>query len=71
MGTKLINFVVENTGLPADPVRRELDGLLEKHGVNPDTMTLEDLREVLADYLQDVFLELQEKENRPSATEAV
>ena len=71
MGTKLINFVVENTGLPAEPVHRELNGLLEKHGVNPDSMTLEDLREVLADYLQDVFLELQEKENRPSAGEAV
>lgn len=71
MGMKLVDMVIENTGLPERPVREEMTALLERNGVNPETMTLDDLRLVMADYLQDVFLELKEKEGRPSAEEAV
>ena len=64
MGNKLFHTVVEATGLPTDPVNCELAKLLQKQGVSPDTMTLDDLREVLADYLQDTLLEAKENYGR-------
>lgn len=64
MGNELTNTVVAATGLPTDPVERELNSLIVKHGTNPEEMTLDDLRDIMADYLQTVFLELaQEEEN--------
>lgn len=60
MGNKLFHAVVEATDLPTDPVNNELTRILQQHGISPDTMTLDDLREVLADYLQDTILEAKE-----------
>jgi hypothetical protein len=64
MGNDLTKTVIEATGLPTDPVERELNGLIAKHGTTPEEMTLDDLRDIMAEYLQTVFLELaQEEEN--------
>ena len=64
MGDNLTNKVIEATGLPTDPVEREFSGLLAKHGTTAEDMTLDDLRDIMAEYLQTVFLELaQEEEN--------
>jgi hypothetical protein len=57
----LFNRVVRETGLPEDPVRSELRELLGRAGVDEHTLTLDELRRVLADYLQDVLLDAQEK----------
>lgn len=67
MGNKLAKAVVAATGLPQAPVEREFNSLLEKHGKNPESLTLEELREVMADYLQTVFLEMQVENNAESA----
>ena len=56
-GYHLFNTIIGATDLPNEPVRRELEGLLLAAGKSPETLTLEDLREVLADYLQTVLLE--------------
>lgn len=61
MGKELLTNVISNTGLPEDAVRREFSTLLEKNGLTESTLTLESLRVILADYLQDVFCEAQEK----------
>lgn len=60
MGNGLFELVVGETGLPTAPVRDELSELLEKNGFDAATMTLDQLRIVLAEYLQDVFLEAKE-----------
>lgn len=60
MGEILTKTVIAATGLPQEPVEREFNALLEKHGKHPETLTLEELREVMAEYLQSVFLELKE-----------
>ncbi|WP_347358391.1 hypothetical protein [Bdellovibrio sp.] len=67
MGNTLAKAVVVATGLPQDPVEREFNNLLEKHGKNPESLTLEELREVMADYLQTVFLEMQVESSAESA----
>ncbi|MEN0059114.1 MAG: hypothetical protein AAGB31_09800 [Bdellovibrio sp.] len=54
----LIQTVVTATGLPSESLERELLNLLNQNGKSPETLCLDDLREVLADYLQTVFLEL-------------
>jgi len=61
MGNALFKTVVSATGLPETSVSRELEGLLGQAGISSSEMTLEDLRQVLADYLQDVLLELKEE----------
>ncbi len=58
MGNTLSKTVIAATGLPQDPVEREFNALLEKYGKTPEALTVEELREVMAEYLQVVFLEM-------------
>jgi len=51
MGNKLFTQVTGMTGLPEELIGEELKSLLERKGVEPEQMTLESLREALADYL--------------------
>lgn len=70
MGNKLFAEVTELTGLPEDLISEELKGLLERKGVRPEQMTIESLREALADYLTQVNLEFQKEELEASKTSA-
>ncbi len=58
MGNELFAQVTELTGLPAELIGPELKELLERKGIAPDQVTMESLREALADYLSTVVLEL-------------
>lgn len=60
MGT-LTKTVIEATGLPQDSVEKELNSLIERFGKNPETLTMDELREVMAEYLQMVFLEIHDE----------
>ena len=59
MGEALIKRVAELTELPNDPVVEELNRLIEKAGLQKETLTLDDMRNILADYLQDTLLDLK------------
>lgn len=59
-GLELLTQLVESTGLPPEAVYREVDRLLEKYGVNREQISMETLRLILADYLQDVLLEAKQ-----------
>jgi hypothetical protein len=59
-GKVLLNQVTDATGLPGNMIERELSNLAEKHGVSVDNMTLDDLRVIMADYLQEVILQAKE-----------
>lgn len=58
-GKDLLNEIIVKSGLPKEPLSRELYDLLTSAGVDPDHCTLEQLRSALADYLQDVLLASQ------------
>lgn len=60
MGNKLFSEVTELTGLPEELIGEELKGLLENKGVAPEQMTMESLREALADYLNQLHVEFEE-----------
>ncbi|MGE3262214.1 MAG: hypothetical protein AB7K68_10585 [Bacteriovoracia bacterium] len=58
MGNKLFSEVTELTGLPEELIGAELKSLLANKGVAPEQMTMESLREALADYLNQVVTEM-------------
>lgn len=64
MGDKLFRQVTEATGLPKEEISNELAGLLKAAGFQPDNMTLDDLRTVLAEYVQDILLAAKEELSR-------
>ena len=55
-GDALISILVEATGLPKDWVESELRLLMNKRGYSSENMTLESMREILAEFMQDVLL---------------
>lgn len=59
MGNKLFSQVTALTGLPEELIGEELKSLLERKGVRPEQMTMESLREALADYLAQVALQIE------------
>lgn len=60
MGNKLFSEVTELTGLPEELISEELKSLLERKGVAPEQVTMESLREALADYLTQVIFEMED-----------
>jgi hypothetical protein len=57
VGNQLFKQVTELTGLPEELIGEELKVLLERKGIAPDQVTIESLREALADYLAQVALD--------------
>lgn len=60
-GDTLISVLVEATGLPKVWVESELRLLMEKRGLAVESMNLESLREILAEFMQDVLLAAKEE----------
>lgn len=60
MAENLFEQVVKNTGLPEDMISQDFLKLLSKKGLGSDSLTLDQLRDVLAEYLQDVFISAKE-----------
>ena len=52
----LVDQITKAIDLPDDLISEELDEIITKAGLDPKKITLEDLRHVLADYLQEVLL---------------
>jgi hypothetical protein len=61
MGHLLVQDVIEGTGLPDQVIRDEFTELLKKHGKTEADLTMDDLRDILAEYLQDVFVEMKNR----------
>lgn len=59
-GTALINELSHATGLPDDLIGEELSRIIASAGKSTSDVTLDELREMLAAYLQDVLIEAKE-----------
>lgn len=59
-GLGLLRVLVESTGLPADAVEREITKLLAQHQIAAESVTLDDVRNMLSTYLQDALLEAKD-----------
>ena len=54
-GQDLFNQMVKLTGIPGEAIRRELTAILEKKNVDLNSLTLEQLRMVVASYLREIM----------------
>lgn len=53
----LLSTVSNLTGLPHNSLKKELDNLAKKAGYSPDQLSMDQLREIMSEYLQTVLLE--------------
>ncbi len=65
MGDKLFDQVTNATGLPPEMIANELDKIIQAAGLQKDLMTLEDLRVVLSEYVQDILVAAKEDLSAP------
>ena len=56
-GHGLIGEITEATGLPKNAVDEELGRLIDRAGLERSEVTLDELRKILAEYVQDVLIE--------------
>ena len=62
-GNKLITEIASNTGLPETLMTQELDRLVESAGLESNIVSLDDLRRVLAEYAQEVLMQVKEEQD--------
>lgn len=64
-GERLLQKMIALTGLPEDLIRSELDHILakaERNGHRRETLTLEELRMAMMEYLESLHLDLSLEE---------
>ena len=62
MDNDILNKIIDLTDLPKDDVSQELEKILVGQGFDPKSVSLGDIREALAHYVQEIF---QEHETTP------
>ena len=62
-GTSLITQIALATGLPQNLISGELEQLISKRGQCSNDISLEDIRCILAEYLQEVLIKAKEELN--------
>ncbi len=55
-GVDLIQLIVSATGLPKDLVQAELEKIMRRSGLCAESLSIADLRKVLAEYMQDTLI---------------
>lgn len=61
-GQDLLRMITSLTGLPDDLIRGELDQMIVDSGRDSKNLTLQQLREVLVDYLESMEAELMDED---------
>lgn len=61
MDDNLFDKVVKSTGLPEELVTQDFLKKITDKGFDRGTLTLDQIRDVLSDYLQDVILQAREE----------
>lgn len=56
MGKELFELLIVLSGLPEEYARSKFTDIIATHGYQIETLTLDQVREVLADSLQDIVL---------------
>lgn len=56
-GELLVRALIEAIGLPEEYVERELNGLMKKHKLNKEELTLDQLRPLIAELVQETLVD--------------
>ncbi len=67
LGPQLLGDVAEATGLPQETISKELGHLISSAGYDRETLTLDQLRHALAEYVQDILLAAKEDLDKSAA----
>ncbi|MCB0406070.1 MAG: hypothetical protein KDD51_14910 [Bdellovibrionales bacterium] len=54
-GKDLLEQVIHLTGIPAKAIRRELKSILDKKNIDLNSLTIDELRRVVASYLREIM----------------
>lgn len=54
--SELLKNLISATGISEELISSELTQLTNRAGIKPEDLTIEDLRQILADYVQEVLL---------------
>lgn len=69
-GQDVYQILFDSLDLPETVKAKYLDGVLKKYSVAPEELSLEVLREIVADLLQETILEIDQDETlKPSANQ--
>lgn len=60
MANELVKTLISATDLPEKALTKELEKIFSQHGTTVEDISLDQLREIMADYLQTVLLEAKE-----------
>jgi hypothetical protein len=58
---EFLKQIIKLTGLPQEALERELDRLILNRGFDPDNLSPENIREILAAYMQETLLEVKQE----------
>lgn len=61
MEDNLFEKIVKSTGLPEEMITQDFLNKISEKGFNKSTLTMDQIRVVLAEYLQDVILQAREE----------
>lgn len=56
-GELLLHALIEAIGLPKEFVAKELDGLMKKHNLDKGKLTLDQLRPLIAELVQETLVD--------------
>ncbi|OFZ13793.1 MAG: hypothetical protein A2Z20_05995 [Bdellovibrionales bacterium RBG_16_40_8] len=59
--SNILKKLILASGLPHDIAQKEIERIASASGKNSDNLTLDELRELLANYLQDVLLKAKDE----------
>jgi hypothetical protein len=67
-GKELLDELIRATGLPEELAKGQLESIIDRDGTSEiATMSLDNLREILSRYTQDLFAEIAEGKIKPDA----
>jgi hypothetical protein len=61
MDDNLFEKIVKSTGLPEELISQDFLKKISEKGFEKSTLTIDQIRDVLSEYLQDIILEAQEE----------
>ena len=71
MGQDVLKSLIQATGISEELISPELKSLTDRAGLSAETLTIEDLRLILAEYVQEVLLSAKEQFDSQNSVEKI
>ena len=68
-GSEILKNLISATGISEDLISPEVKSLAHRAGIDSEDLTIEDLRQILAEYVQEVLLSAKEQFDAKKSSE--